>query len=292
MKYEYYIYSRVGSSGEIEKKIEALPSNVKEESIKDVRLDLKYSIWVDAQKKDVIKFLDKYFEIENKNEVQKIHNIEISNKEIGDYLYFIIMPKDVRLGKGLQVELKMPKCQDPCPIGGGIKPPIIISPQKCKTIGINEVYSGVFFNYELLLSAVLKELFDVHNITGLQYQQCEIVNQAEINEEVLRPYHANVEQEVYEVCDSIEVFDWYCRKHRIMHNFYSKNIHMPSKSLSDLDFQVIRGVMCDGEIYYYRRPKLIAKRGVIEVLHKNKIKGLSNNNFFSKTKFKPLIISN
>ena len=293
MKYDYYIYSFTGNENAqfIRDKIEALPANIKDEAIKDKRLKFFDSIWVDAKKTDIIDFLDEYFEVNNKHYVRKIYNLEVDNKEINQYEYFTIFPKAVQWEKGVKSDLVMPKCPDPCPVGCKPVMPITVYPKKCKNIGINEIGFSLFGDPELLISAELKDLFDRNHITGLQYTQCVFSKKDnDSSEKVLVPYHANIVDSVYENTDELLIRKWYCKKHKILREYDVLNCFLKSHDLTNADIQCVKGVIYNGKTYYYRKPRIIISKRVLQIILDNNISGLNDNNFFVRAKFKPFLI--
>jgi len=290
MQYKYVTYTTANNFIFFENNRKKLPDRIKDEFIKDTRLN-DGDPWVEAGKTEVIKHLDNIFNIGKTKDVYKHVHIEIDKSEIPNFTHFEILPRPLEWDREIFCNIIRPTCgQDSCPMGAKIVFPIRISAKKSKKIGIAEIGRPWGNQRELIISPMLKRIFDSEGITGLEYKRCVLDDRKTLNTpEGTPPYLARIVHSTGEFADDILVRHYYCEKHCIPSSFYPFNLITPREILSDYDFQTVNTVTVKGKEYNYYKPHLIISRRVLQLLLKHKIRGLTDQCVFLNEKFIPLI---
>lgn len=301
MRFEWVIYW-LWNSDSYPKYLEVLqnlPDDIRRELLQDERF--QNYLAVEANKKDVIEYLDRALDIGIKRDVRKEYFLEIDKNEIEHFSHFEIAPRDLEIDREFFVDLQHPTCESfYCYVGMKLLSPVRMKASKAKSIGIAELGFGAFAKrIYLVVSAELKDIFDAEGVTGLEYEPVELTDADsydEMPEGFRLPYMARISNVIYQEADKVSIKKWVCRKHRVMlptrggtSSPVFINMRLPRKAICDADFMEIGGIVVGGITYNLKyNSRFIVTRKVLEILLNNKIKGLMRMVFNLNAKFIPV----
>lgn len=292
MHYEYITYCQVKmDSRQWEEAIRKIPSEIIDQLIQDPRV--KGSMYVEYDKKEVVNYLDHLFGIETLRGY-KHHHLEINRTEIPKYSHYNILPYQLEWDRKVFGEIVRPTCfcSDACPVGSRLLSPVRIKPKLIRNIGIAEIGRPWGTVRELVISALLKEIFDAEGITGLKYERIVLGDKKQTSEsQDSAPYLARITYATHKYADDIHIRSYYCQKHRMPSSYHLLNARIPRDVLCDNDFQVIDKIFVKGQAYRYFRPYLIISRRILEILLDNKIRGLCKRGYFLEQRYLPVIFA-
>jgi hypothetical protein len=289
MKFDYISYWSAKPYVDLLDLKKTLPTSIQEGLLKGDKF--QYGINVETSFTDIVREIDRVFQIGKTRDIVKFRHVEIDNDEIPNYMYYRIAPKGLEHNKQVLFDLSRPKCHsEVCPWGSGITSPITIKQKALKKLGIAQIRRLWSDRPELILSSELKGLFDSVGITGLEYEAC--VNETDkVSGSSEKPdaYFARITPVTYQLADDI-ILKTHCRKHNIILNYDVFNLRTPEGALLHSDFQVITELKIGRETYTYYMGQWIISRKVLELLLKNKIPGLGPIGYVLGRKYIPIII--
>lgn len=258
-------------------------------------------------------------------ECRRDYYIEIDKKEIPNYTHFGILP--LWLGYGTQIfcNVHRPTCTyDGCMEGAELLSPVRVKKKRASRLDIGTV--DYVFNKEviLLISARMKRIFESEGITGLTYEPTEYVvlprrvhlftengitgfrykEGASSDDDPApgaeTPFLARIPNAFYRRADAMlpalhplglhRDSPFYCEIHSTLASDYSRfeGSRVPTDEIGDLDFFQVQGVRIRDRIFNYDRNVFFVTRKALEVLLKNKAKGLCRTGRFLRSTFGPM----
>ena len=259
-----------------------------------IKSDNKLYVEVETSKTEVVKFLDDYFYIGKRKDFKKFISLEVDKKEIAFFTHFTILPRCLEWDREIFSNIIRPQCVESkaCPVGAKMLSPVRVSVKKSKRIGIAEIFGPWSKERILVLSPVLKKLFDENGITGLEYERCVLDDGDRFSDpEGAPPYVARVKTKIRKYAEDITHIKYLCSKHKIMQWFELFDACIYEEDLPKDDFLSVDHVMVKGVTYNYMRNSLMITRKVLELLLKNRIRGLSTMCVYLNEKFLPVVLS-
>jgi len=291
MRYETATYLSLKTPYDFKEIIKNFPAEIVNQLIQS---DNTLYVEAETTKTDVVKFLDNFFEIGVEKKFRKHILLEVDKKEINNFSHFSILPRFLEWDKEIFCNIIRNQCNEcqVCPADVKILSPVRVGVKKSKKIGIAEMFGHKSKERTLVLSPVVKKIFDDNNITGLEYERCILDDRDTLTEpEGAPPYIARVQNKACNYAGDITCIQYLCSKHKILQSFKYLDIFLYAEDLPDVDFVSVDRVVVQGEIYNYMRNSLIITRKVLELLLKNKIRGLTTRCVYLNEKFLPVILS-
>jgi hypothetical protein len=287
MRYETAAYLHHGAYISLEDIKKTLPQHIISQL-----LDSKNELYVKVEtfKTEVVEYLDKHFRIGESFDFTKNVSLETDKSEIPNFTHFHIMPDALEFGRHVFCNIIRPTCRkEACPAGSKICGPVRIHPKKNKRIGITRIARPWANDVELVISPLLKNLFDEEGITGLEYERCMLENTDWLSEPPgPAPYFARIVYKTKGCAEDIKVKEYICEEHSYLMRFAVNNGWVLRDNLSDDDFQCIDGVVIKGRTYRYpAHPGMIISRKLLQLLLKHKIRGLCPATYHFNEKFRP-----
>jgi hypothetical protein len=281
---------------------------------------------INAEYHDAVLFLDNLLrDAIDAGECRRDYHIDIGKKEIPNYTHFRIFP--LKLWHGTQVfcNVRRPTCDyDGCFEGAELLSPVRIKKRRASRLDIGTV--GYAFNKEvvLIISARMKRIFESEGITGLTYEPTEYVilprrvhlfrekeiigysckEDASLNDDPApgaeTPFISRITYSIYR--HAADMFlrhgffglrqdsPFYCEIHSTLasHFLHFKGLRVPTKEIEGLDFFQIQGVKIQERFCNYDRNEFFISRKALEILLKNKAKGLCRVGRFLRSTFGPM----
>lgn len=258
-------------------------------------------------------------------ECRRDYHIEIDKKEIPNYTHFRIFP--LRLGYGTQIfcNVHRPTCTyDGCFEGAGLLSPVRVKKKRASRLDIGTVDYVFDKEVVLLVSARMKRIFESEGITGLTYEPTEYVilprrvhlftengitgfryKEGGSPDDDPTPgaettFIARITHSVYRKADAMfpalhplglrRDSPFYCEIHSTLASDTSRfeGLHVPIDEIDNLDFFQVQGVKIKDKILNYDRNDFFISRKVLEILLKNKAKGLCRIGKFLRSTFGPM----
>lgn len=288
MKFEYYTYNdgrRKISHSEIRK---MLPGHIIDELIKDERL--VDNIFIEADKTESIKEIDKILKIGKKKQFTKFHQLEIDEEELEYHNYFTFFACDLKYQKDVFFEECRPSCNgysNVCPTGAKRLSSVSLDFNKHKKIDFARIDSVWSMEPSYLVSGSLKSEFDDNGITGLEYEPCNDIGKKETG---LSFYVATVPNRTHECAKNIILYGW-CKKCKIIVDYSPYELKLFRDDLLNVDFQLISKLKVGWTTYIYRMSTIAASRKAMKIILNRKSIRLQEHNFFLQSKFRPLILT-
>jgi hypothetical protein len=281
---------------------------------------------INAEYHDAVLYLDNLLSDSiDAGECRRDYYIEIDKKEISNYTYFRIFPLQLWHGTQIFCNMHRPTCTyDGCFEGAELLSPVRVKKKRASRLDIGTV--GYAFNKEvvLIVSARMKRIFESEGIIGLTYEPTEYVilprrvhlfTENEITgyrcKEGASPnddpapgaetlFIARITHSVYRKADAMfpalhplglhQDPPFYCEIHSTLASDTShfEGQHVPIGEISNLDFFQVQGVKIGDRIFNYNRNLFFVSRKVLEILLKNKAKGLCRVGGFLRSTFGPM----
>jgi len=197
MRYETAAYVPMKPiSCEYDEIIEMLPGKIKKELVKDSR---QIYVTVETSKKDVVKYLDIFFNIKEREVFKKNILLEVDKSEIDNFSHFSIMPGTLEMGRDIMGDIIRPACsKDACPVGARLLSPLRITTKKAKKVGFYKLYRPWGQPCELIIASQVKTLFESEGIKGLSYEPCTFTDKDIAKERNIEPlYLARIKHKIY-----------------------------------------------------------------------------------------------
>jgi len=242
-------------------------------------------IWVERGKVDVIAYLDHFFQIGELLKFTRYNHVEISQEHIDEYDFFKISPISLDLWRDVDFKFVEPTCPlKRCQTGARITSDITVLKQKMERYELASIYWLWENEIELIISRRLKAVFEDNGITGLRYEPCSPKSAADDF------FRATITTAIPHIADDIVVLSG-CEACDTILNFALMGERVDSKTVQDLDFQMIDRVIVKGKIYYYRKKAWMISRRVLKILLERKTKGLVSCGFLLKNPFLPVVMT-
>ncbi len=260
-----------------------LPTNIREELIKDERIP--NGVWIELSKKDIIREIDKIFKIPKSRKITKYYHVEVTQEDIDQFGHFFLLAETIYYKKDFDATFNESECDNvDCPFGAFLSAPYIIKRAKLSKFDIGGMFHPMVNERYLMISERLKTIFENNNITGLEYEKCQFTDKMYMGKPI---YFSKITGIGSTVADDIRVNRWCCKKHRIPAEFHSFNDSYPNDMLSKEDFQLIPTIHTTKGIYRYQTPALIITTRVLKILLDSKSIRFLNEGFFYKKSFRP-----
>lgn len=288
MKYEYYTYNDGRGKISHSEIREMLPGHIIDELIKDERLG--DAIYIEADKTESIKEIDKILKIGKKKQFTKFHQLEIDEKELDNYDYFRFFARDLKYQKDVFFEECRPSCNgysNVCPTGAKRLSPVSLNFNKHKKIDFARINSVWNMVPSYLVSGSLKSEFDDNGVTGLEYEPCIDIGNEKTG---LSFYVATVPNNTHECAKNIILYDW-CKKCKIIVDYSPFELKLFRDDLFDVDFQLISKLKVGWTTYTYRMSSIAVSQKAMKIILNRKSIRLPKQTFFLQSRFLPLILT-
>ena len=258
--------------------LDGLPEHIRRELIPTGPSEL----WVDATKSDVVAYLDSKLDIERSEMFYKCAHLDIDESEIGKYSHFYLATKSLEIDRVVYADVTRPTCPgERCSYGSRMLSPVRIRVRSARNLGIADIGRQWGRPVELVVSGETKRLFEIHEISGLEYEKMEFYDADELSKVPFEPpYLARIERNVYAEADRIWLWTalapdgWHCRLHSVPAILHMCNQRIPRASLGEHDFVEIGGIQVGGSRYNHLTNEFIVSRKAVEVLLAHRVKGL------------------
>ncbi len=289
MRYETISYIPFCSPYILAEILETLPESITNEFIRGPNI---IYVTVDARKKEIVAYLDDLFDIGKLHRFKKSHHLEIQKDEIDNYDYFLIILRGIQLNRHLHVEITPPTCDyEACPVGSRLIMPVNVSRDLARRLGLAVIGRAWGQEPEILVSAATKQLLQESGIKGLSYEPCFLFGSERKKDNspeapfLARPIHGATDD-----ADFIQINkSTYCERHAIIFTYMFSGRHITRKEIGNYDIVAVQGVRIGDEHYFYRSHHLIVSRGLLKILLKNKVSGLTGIGFHHGEKFLPIM---
>jgi hypothetical protein len=258
-------------------------------------------------------------------ECRRDYHIDIDKKEIPNYTHFRIFPLHLLLGTQIFCNVHRPTCTyDGCFQGAELLSPVRIKKKRASRLDIGTVYYPFDKEVVLLVSARMKRIFESEGITGLTYEPTEYIilprrvhlfTENEITgyrckegasddddpaPSAETPFIARITHSIYRQADDMFLTrdflglhhdsPFYCDIHSTVNSHILRfaGLHVPTNEINGLDFFQVQGVKIEDRIFNYNRNVFFVSRKVLEILLKNKAKGLCRVGKFLRSTFDPM----
>jgi len=291
MQLEWVQYFRLGTGPSIEEVRKRLPEEIKR-SLMHGWKHTDSGIYVESAKTEVINYLDKRLAVAKCGQFIRYSYLEADANDIDHFDYFFIEPSLFRHHRDVFFEMALPTCTDRCgccPSGARIASTWRIKKTRLGTLDFGEITRfWQFRSIELVVSSRLKRLFDAHEVSGLEYERCDLSN-GDVAGEASgdSPYIARIVPETQQWADDI-VLRTYCRTHNAIMSYDVFNVHTSRNVMPRFDFVLISGVRVGSNDYYYSRSGWVVSRKILRLLLENKVRGLRQATVMLQEKFRPL----
>ena len=287
MIFRYATYTPVKKGVPFSKLRQLLPEEIKKHLIHDERtLD---DVCIDVAKNDIVQKIDKIFGIPKTRKIVKYISVEVTEEDISKFDYFIIRPYTIDYKKDFDAIYNNPQCNNPdCSFGSSLNGPYIIKNHKIIKHGIGHMYHPMLNEKYLMISEKLKNHFQNNDITGLEYEECQMRKNINRGSSI---YFARVTGKGSSFAEDVVVNRWCCKKHHIPAEFYAFNKSYSGELLSKKDFQIIPNIKTKKKIYTYQMPLLVITKRTLGIMLKSKSRGILEKGFFYERSFEPLLLS-
>ena len=289
MRFEDVSYAAGADPAQFNRIRDNLPVHIRRELIHDPRIVI--TVCVEKRKTEVVRYLDKAFRVDDSFICVRHSHIEIDRHEIPCFTHFKIYPRTLELGRHVRAAILPPTCEtEACPVGAALVLPIVIDAKWCINLGLGEVFWTRQRGAELVLSPSVKEIFDAEGITGLKYERCEVGHSKKSpGYKGEAPYMARITARGTDRAADIHMTKYFCAKHELILGHIQRDRQTRLDDLAAADFQSIDRLIVKGKTYFYRAPRWIISRRVLELLLQHKVSRLKRIGFFLNTKFLPVI---
>ena len=234
------------------------------------------------QKLEVVEKIDKIFKIPKSRKIVKLHYAETKGEDIDKFSHYVVGFKSI--DRGFDCNFNKSSCSIDCSVGANISSPFTLKEKKLQKLDIGEIFVALIEDRYLLVSHIMRSLFEENSITGLEYEECKLDKNMDIGQHY---YFSKVTGEGSSKADDIIIRRWSCQKHNVPADFHLFNRTYPNKLISNNDFQLIKTLNIGSKTYKYQRSILLVSTRALQLILKSKRRNLMNLSFFHGIPYEP-----